>query len=64
MGAPGIFYRLYFGQTGTTLLRRTILQFSGIKPVRQTLVGMVESLGDARRAKMLDRMRDLGRRGI
>jgi hypothetical protein len=31
-----------------------------MKPVRETLFGMVEAAGDARRRRWLDKMRDYG----
>lgn len=60
MGMPAIFYRLWFLSHGVAGLRRSILNFVGIKPVRETLIGMVEGASEAKRAAWLDKMRRLG----
>jgi putative NADPH-quinone reductase len=43
MGMPAIGYRLFFLAHSLSSLRRNILQFVGIAPVRTTLIGNVES---------------------
>jgi putative NADPH-quinone reductase len=62
MGMPALIYRWYFRAHGVRGLERSVLRFSGMKPVRETLLGMVQSVDDARRRRWLDRMRDQGRR--
>jgi putative NADPH-quinone reductase len=62
MGMPALIYRWYFRAHGVRGLERSVLRFSGMKPVRETLLGMVASVGDARRRRWLDRMRDNGKR--
>lgn len=62
MGMPAFFYRLWYLGHGIAGMRRNILNFVGISPVRETLLGMVEGAGDAKRGQWIDRMRDLGRR--
>lgn len=63
MGMPAWMYRWYFGAHSLKSLERNILGFCGIGPIRETLVGLVESSGDAKHQKWLRRMRELGRRG-
>ena len=63
MGMPAFFYRWYFGAHSLKSLERNVLKFCGIRPMRETLVGMVESVSDARRAKWLARLNKLGRAG-
>ncbi|WP_442579255.1 NAD(P)H-dependent oxidoreductase [Mesorhizobium sp. ASY16-5R] len=63
MGMPAFFYRLWYLGHGIAGMRRNILNFVGISPVRETLFGMVEGAADTKRGKWIDRMRDLGRRG-
>lgn len=60
MGMPAILYRLFYLSHGVAGLRRGILNFVGIRPVRTTLFGMVEGADDARRSAWLERMRRLG----
>jgi len=62
MGMPASFYRLWYLGHGIAGMRRNILNFVGIGPVRETLFGMVETVGDDRREKWLAKMRALGRR--
>jgi len=63
MGMPAFFYRWYFRAHSLKSLERNVLKFCGIKPVRETLFGMVETASDARRGRWLQTMRDLGTRG-
>lgn len=59
MGMPGFFYRLFFFSHSLRSLRRNILHFVGIRPVRETLVGPVEN--PAVRQRSLETLRKLGR---
>jgi len=63
MGMPALFYRWYFRAHSLKSLERNILGFCGIGPIRESLIGLVESPNGARREKWLARMRELGRRG-
>ena len=60
MGMPALFYRLWYFGHGVAGMRRNILNFVGISPVRETLLGMVETVGDARRKKWIAMMHSLG----
>ena len=62
MGMPALIYRWYFRAHGVRGLERSVLRFAGMKPVRETLLGMVDAASDAKRRGWLDRMRDYGRR--
>ncbi|WP_420430675.1 NAD(P)H-dependent oxidoreductase [Kordiimonas sp.] len=42
MGMPGIAYRVFYLSQGLKVLCRNILAFSGVAPIRTTVVGMVE----------------------
>ena len=42
MGMPAFVYRWYFGGHSLKSLERNILRFVGIRPVRESLIGMVE----------------------
>ncbi|WP_428424129.1 NAD(P)H-dependent oxidoreductase [Methylibium sp.] len=61
MGMPALLYRWYFRAHSLKALERNILGFVGISPVRETLVGSVESLNEAQRSRWLDKLRSLGR---
>lgn len=60
MGMPALLYRWYFRAHSVKSLERNILGFVGIAPVLQTLIGMVEQLGEAGVAKWRARLRRLG----
>ena len=62
MGMPAVLYRLWFLGHGLAGMRRSILHFVGISPVRETLFGMVAGANDATRAKWIRQMRGLGER--
>ncbi len=63
MGMPAVAYRWYFGAHSLKALQRSILGFVGIKPVRATLIGMVEGHSNAKRQGWLEQLRILGRAG-
>lgn len=60
MGMPAFVYRWYFGAHSLKSLTRNILGFSGVRPVRTTLIGLIEG-SPARRQHWLEQMRRLGR---
>jgi putative NADPH-quinone reductase len=60
MGMPAAAYRWYFGAHSLKSLRRNILSFVGIKPVRSTLIGLVESASAKRRSSWLTKLEALG----
>jgi putative NADPH-quinone reductase len=62
MGMPAFFYRWYFRAHSLKSLERNILKFCGIKPVRETLLGLVETASEEKRRRWLQNMRDLGAR--
>lgn len=61
MGMPALVYRWYFGAHSLKSLERNILGFVGIRPIRETLIGMIESGGAAKHQKWVTRLRKLGR---
>jgi putative NADPH-quinone reductase len=62
MGMPSLWYRLFFRAQGVRGLERGILGFCGIKPVRETLIGLVEHKSPAARKRCLERIARLGRK--
>ena len=63
MGMPALVYRWYFRAHSLKSLERNILGFVGIAPVKETLIGAVETCGSAQRRKWLDKLAALGRAG-
>ena len=60
MGMPALFYRWYFRAHSVKSLERSILAFCGFRPIRASLIGMVETLGQARRGTWLAKIREYG----
>jgi putative NADPH-quinone reductase len=63
MGMPAAVYRWYFGAHSLKSLRRNVLSFVGIKPVRATFIGLVEGASPKRRQGWLAALRKLGAAG-
>jgi len=62
MGMPAFIYRWWFGSAATRALAAGLLRLSGLKPVRQTVVGGTGGLTPAKAAAHLKAMGALGRR--
>lgn len=60
MGMPGFVYRWYFGAHALKMLKRNILKFVGVSPVRTTMHGFVEGVSADRRKRWLDDMEGMG----
>lgn len=63
MGMPAFVYRWWFLAHGLRGFERNILRFVGIKPIRETLFGMVEAATPEKRAGWIEKMRALGAKG-
>lgn len=63
MGMPAFLYRWYFGAHGVKSLKRSILKFSGVGPIKDSLIGMVEAMDGAKREQWLEKMHGFGREG-
>lgn len=63
MGMPALVYRLYFLALGVRMLKRNILHFVGIRPVRVMMVGSVEDRRD-RNATQLRKVVNYGKRAL
>lgn len=61
MGMPALVYRWWFGAHGLVGLERNVLRFVGLRPVRRTLIGRVEAIGEATRRRWLERLTAMGR---
>jgi NAD(P)H dehydrogenase (quinone) len=62
MGMPGWFFRWFYCAHSTASLKRNILHFCGIRPVRVTYYGLIEAVCDEKRMKWLEAVRTLGAR--
>jgi NAD(P)H dehydrogenase (quinone) len=62
MGMPAVVYRLWFRAHALKMLKRNILQFMGVHPVRSMILGNIEGVGLKGRERWLGQMEALGRR--
>jgi len=63
MGMPAVLYRWYFLAHSIRSLERNILGFVGIKPVKETLIGMAGNM-DAKAVKnLVSKLENLGKNG-
>jgi putative NADPH-quinone reductase len=62
MGMPAAIYRWYFRAHSLRALKRNILGFLGVAPVRDTLIGAIEAMNARRRAQWVERLHSLGRK--
>jgi putative NADPH-quinone reductase len=60
MDTPPWYYRLAYGAPGHKMMKRTVLGFSGIKPVRISSYGSVFSSTAEQRANWMENARSLG----
>ena len=63
MGMPAFIYRWFYGAHSLKSLKRNILGFCGISPIKESLIGMVEAPNGSKRAKWLEKMSAFGRAG-
>lgn len=61
MGMPGILYRLYFRAHSIKSIKRNMLQFVGIEPVKDSIVGMAAQMTPQKAGRWFARMGALGR---
>ncbi|WP_313706371.1 NAD(P)H-dependent oxidoreductase [Massilia sp.] len=60
MGMPAAAYRWFYGAHSLKALKRNILEFAGIRPVRTTVVGSAADLAPEVVARWCARLRELG----
>lgn len=63
MGMPALVYQCFFRAHSLKNLERNILGFSGIGPIKSSVIGMVEAEDDTNRRKWILKMREFGVRG-
>lgn len=60
LNTPPLVYRWLLGRPGHVTMKRAILQFCGVRPVRITDIGPIKKSTDAQRAGWLTKVRTLG----
>lgn len=59
---PGWYYRLFFGRPSVNQLRKSILEYCGVKPVKVTYIGVIRNSKDEQRAQWLRKVKELGKK--
>ncbi|AYZ13087.1 flavodoxin family protein [Chryseobacterium arthrosphaerae] len=59
---PGWYYRLMYGRPSVNQLKKSTLEFCGVKPVKVTYIGIIRNSEDEQRSKWLEKAKGLGRR--
>lgn len=54
---PGIYYRLMFGRPSVNQLKKSVLQFCGITPVKVSYIGIIKTSDENQRKIWLDKVR-------
>ncbi|AZA84628.1 NADPH:quinone reductase [Chryseobacterium lactis] len=57
---PGWYYRLFFGRPSVNQLKKSTLEYCGVKPVKVTYLGIIRDSSDEHRAKLLKKVSQLG----
>jgi putative NADPH-quinone reductase len=60
MDSPPWYYHLIYRMPGHNQMKRTILEFCGIKPVQITSIGSIKASTEQQRAKWLKKVKHLG----
>jgi putative NADPH-quinone reductase len=61
IGMPGFIYRWWFGAHAVKMLKRNILDFLGVPPIRTSIYGSIGGARDKRRRRWLKEIEALGR---
>lgn len=59
---PGWYYRLFFERPSVNQLRKSILEYCGVKPVKLTYIGIIRNSKDEQRAQWLRKVKELGKK--
>lgn len=59
---PGWYYWLFYGRPSVNQLKKSTLEFCGIKPVKVTYVGIIKTSDEPKRMKWLEKIKLLGQK--
>lgn len=62
MDQPSWYYILFYGRPSVNQLKKTTLEFCGVKPVKVTYVGIIKTAEASQREKWLQKVYNLGLR--
>lgn len=59
---PGWYYRLFFGRPSVNQLKKSILEYCGVKPVKVTYIGIIRNSKEEERDHWLKKVKALGKK--
>ncbi|MCA6067698.1 NAD(P)H-dependent oxidoreductase [Chryseobacterium sp. RG1] len=59
---PGWYYWLFYGRPSVNQLKKSTLEFCGIKPVQVTYVGIIKTSDETKRMKWLEKIKLMGQK--
>jgi len=57
---PGWYYRFFYGRPSVNQLKKSTLEFCGVKPVKLSYIGIIKTATDFQREKWLQEVYDFG----
>lgn len=62
MDTPAWYYRLIYFSPGTNLIKKTLLEYCGIKPVKITILGSIDKVEPRTRQKWISTLKKMGKK--
>lgn len=59
---PGWYYRMFYGRPSINQLKKSTLEFCGVKPVKVTYIGIIKNSKEEQRQKWIEKVYSLGRK--
>lgn len=59
---PGWYYWLFYGKPSVNQLKKSTLEFCGVKPVKVTYIGIIRNSTEIQRTQWLQKVKELGKR--
>lgn len=59
---PGWYYRFFYGRPSVNQLKKSTLEFCGVKSVKVTYIGIIKGSDNAQKEKWLEKVYDFGMR--
>ncbi|WP_210150695.1 NAD(P)H-dependent oxidoreductase [Chryseobacterium scophthalmum] len=57
---PSLYYRIFYGRPSINQLKKSTLEFCGIKPVKVTYIGIIKKSKEEQRKKWIEKVYSLG----
>lgn len=57
---PGWYYRMFYGRPSINQLKKSTLEFCGVKPVKVTYIGIIKNSKEEQRQKWIEKVYSLG----